>query len=150
MVVAVGLRLGIGQTFRDDQDALLPITDRFFAGGATTLRGFGLDQASPKIPTGIPVGGNVLTLVNAELRFPVVGKLGAVIFSDNGNVYRRLSDIELLNWRYNLGVGIRYGTPLGPIRVDWGFNLDRRLTPDEGRLVLEPLGRIHVSLGNAF
>lgn len=142
MVGVIGLRFGIGQTFRRDLDAKLPITERFFAGGANTLRGFGLDQASPKDPSGNPVGGNVLALLNLELRFPLFGKLGGVLFSDNGSVYRRLQVIELLNWRYNLGFGLRYDTPLGPLRVDWGFKIDIR--PGE------PPSRVHVSLGHAF
>lgn len=142
IVGVVGLRLGIGQTFREDRDALLPITERFFAGGANTLRGFGLDQASPKAPNGTPVGGNVLTLLNLELRFPIKGKLGGVVFSDNGAVYRRIQIIRLLNWRYNMGFGFRYDTPLGPLRVDWGFKIDLR--PGE------PRSRVHVSLGHAF
>jgi outer membrane protein insertion porin family len=147
MVGVVGMRLGIGQTFRDDRDALMPITERFFAGGANTLRGFGLDQASPKDPFGNPVGGNVLTLLNLELRFPVAGKLRGVVFSDNGAVYRRLSNINFgfllpKNWRYNAGFGFRYDTPLGPLRVDWGFKIDIR--PGE------PRSRVHVSLGHAF
>ncbi len=142
MVGVVGLRLGIGQTYREDRDALIPITERFFAGGANTLRGFGLDQASPKAPNGTPVGGNVLALLNLELRFPIKGKLGGVVFSDNGTVYRRIQVIRLLNWRYNLGFGFRYDTPLGPLRVDWGFKIDLR--PDE------PRSRVHVSLGHAF
>jgi outer membrane translocation and assembly module TamA len=142
MVGVMGLRLGVGQSFRDDKDALIPITERFFVGGANTLRGFGLDKASPKTPQGKPVGGNILTLLNFELRFPVFGKLGGVIFSDNGTVYRRLKVIELLNWRSNVGFGFRYDTPLGPLRVDWGFKVDIR----EG----EPPSRLHVSLGHAF
>jgi outer membrane protein insertion porin family len=147
MVGVIGMRLGIGQTFRDDRDALMPITERFFAGGANTLRGFGLDQASPKDPFGNPVGGNVLTLLNLELRFPIAGKLRGVFFSDNGAVYRRLSNIRFgfllpKNWRYNAGFGFRYDTPLGPLRVDWGFKIDIR--PGE------PRSRVHVSLGHAF
>jgi outer membrane translocation and assembly module TamA len=103
MVGVIGLRLGIGQTYREDRDALMPITERFFAGGANTLRGFGLDEASPKDAQGNPVGGNVLTLLNLELRFPIAGNLGGVVFSDNGTVYRRLRVIEPLSWRYNVG-----------------------------------------------
>jgi outer membrane protein insertion porin family len=142
MVFVLALRGGIGQTFREDRDALLPLTERFFAGGANTLRGFGLDQASPKTPEGEPVGGNVLMLLNLELRVPIFGKLGGVVFSDNGNVYRRLEVIRLLNWRYNAGFGFRYETPLGPVRVDYGIKLNPRPT--------EPRGRLHVSLGHPF
>jgi outer membrane protein insertion porin family len=81
-------------------------------------------------------------LINFELRFPLMGNLGGVVFSDNGSVYRRLSVIRLLNWRYNLGIGFRYNTPLGPLRVDYGIKVDRR--PDESR------GQFHVTLGHAF
>ena len=164
MVAAVGLRLGVGQTHREDRDALLPIAERFFAGGATTLRGFSLDEASPKrkiplpngdVVDGEPIGGNVLTLLNLELRFPILGNLRGVVFSDNGNVYRRLQVIELLHWRYNMGFGFRYDTPFGPLRVDYGFKLDRRTVrsiecPDVLTPCKESLGRFHVSLGHAF
>ena len=81
-------------------------------------------------------------LLNLELRLPIANKLGGVVFSDNGNVYRRVEVIELLNWRYNFGVGIRYETPIGPVRVDYGIKLNRR--PDES------FGRLHVSLGHPF
>ena len=142
-VFVLGLRGGIGQTFREDRDALLPLTERFFAGGANTLRGFGLDEASPRNADGNPVGGNILMLLNFELRFPITKKLGGVVFSDNGNVYRRIQFIRLLNWRYNAGFGFRYETPIGPVRVDYGIKLNRR-RPDE------PKGRLHVSLGHPF
>jgi outer membrane protein assembly complex protein YaeT len=164
MVAAVGMRLGIAKTLREDRDALLPAPERFFAGGATTLRGFALDQASPKrklvlpngdVVDGEPIGGNVISLLNIELRFPVLGNLRGVIFSDNGTVYRRLQLIDALDWRYNMGFGFRYDTPLGPLRVDYGFKLDRRtvrsidcpnvLVPCE-----ESLGRWHITLGHAF
>ena len=164
MVAAVGLRLGIGKTFREDRDALMPPVERFYAGGANTLRGFALDQASPKrkgvlddgtVFDGEPTGGNVLSLLNVELRFPVLGNLRGVVFSDSGNVYRRLEVIKLLNWRYNVGFGFRYETPLGPLRVDYGFKLDRRTRhsiecPEITIPCQESLGRLHVSLGHAF
>ncbi|MGH9462508.1 MAG: outer membrane protein assembly factor BamA [Vicinamibacteria bacterium] len=142
LVGVVALRGGVAQSFREDRDALIPITERFFAGGANTLRGFGLDEASPQSPSGQPVGGNVLMLVNLELRFPILGKLGGVVFSDNGKVYRRLQVIELLNWHYNVGFGFRYDTPFGPLRVDYGRKLNP--APDE------PQSRFHVSLGHPF
>ena len=142
-VFVLALRGGIGKTFREDRDALLPITERFFAGGANTLRGFPLDEASPiSLETGEPVGGNVLMLLNLEFRFPIAKRLGGVVFSDNGNVYRRLQVIRLLNWRYNAGLGFRYETPIGPVRVDYGI----KLNPRPG----ESFGRLHVSLGHPF
>lgn len=164
MVAAIGFRLGIGQVLREDRDAPLPAVESFYAGGANTLRGFALDQASPKrelaledgtAVEGDPAGGNVLSLLNAELRFPILGNLRGVVFSDNGNVYRSLEAIELLDWRYNVGFGFRYDTPLGPLRVDYGFKLDRRTRysiecPDITTPCQESLGRLHVSLGHAF
>ena len=86
------------------------------------------------------MGGNVLMLLNLELRFPIANKLQGVVFSDNGNVYRRVEVIELLNWRYNFGGGIRYDTPIGPVRVDYGIKANRR--PGESFV------RLHVSLGH--
>jgi outer membrane protein assembly complex protein YaeT len=163
MVAALGMRLGVGQSYGIELNPFLPITERFFAGGATTLRGFALDEASPKrqipLPSGElvegePVGGNFLALLNLELRFPILGNLRGVIFSDNGNVYRRLEDVKL-DWRHNMGFGFRYDTPLGPLRVDYGLKLDRRTVrsidcPDLATPCRESLGRLHVSLGHAF
>ena len=142
-VFVLALRGGIGKTFREDRDALIPLTERFFAGGANTLRGFALDDASPTNPeNGEPLGGNVLMLLNLEFRFPITKRLGGVVFSDNGKVYRRLRVIRLLNWDYNAGFGFRYETPIGPVRVDYGIKLNPR--PDES------FGRLHVSLGHPF
>jgi outer membrane protein insertion porin family len=146
MVGVVALRGGVAESFREQVGdvpitQLIPITERFFAGGANTLRGFGLDEASPRAPNGEPVGGNILMLANLELRFPILGKLGGVVFSDNGKVYRAFPP-DLLNWHYNAGFGFRYDTPFGPLRVDYGRKLNPR--PDE------PRGRFHVSLGHPF
>jgi len=145
-VGVVALRGGVAQSFREQVGdvpitKLIPITERFFAGGANTLRGFGLDEASPTAPNGEPVGGNVLMLVNLELRFPILGNLGGVVFSDNGKVYRAFP-LDLWNWHYNAGFGLRYETPFGPLRVDYGRKLNPR--PDE------PRGRFHISLGHPF
>ena len=177
MVVAVGLRLGVAYSsnrLEDDPEFSIPIAERFFAGGATTLRGFALDQASPLrnviaeedgqpifedgellIVKGDPAGGNVISLLNLELRFPIWGNLRGVAFSDSGAVYAELSDFRFRDWRYNVGFGFRYDTPFGPLRVDYGFKLDRRTfksihCPDQRIACTEPFGRWHVSLGHAF
>ena len=175
MVAALGVRVGIADTFGEDPDLPMPIVERFFAGGATTLRGFALDQASPKasvevkdaegnpvivdgeplVVEGDPIGGNVLTLLNLELRFPILGNLRGVFFSDNGAVYPTIDSLSFSEWRYNMGFGFRYDTPLGPLRVDYGFKLDRRTRlsidcPEVAVPCSESLGRFHVSLGHAF
>lgn len=127
----------------------LPASERFFAGGDTTIRGFALDTVgAPNTisPAGFPKGGNALVLVNAELRFPVWRDLGAAVFTDGGNVFNRLSDVNLGELRGSAGFGVRYRSPIGPIRFDVGFKLERRVVA--GRL--EPAQAFHFSIGQAF
>jgi outer membrane protein insertion porin family len=128
----------------------LPASERFFAGGDTTVRGFSLDRLGVDAtisPTGFPTGGNGLVVLNAELRATLIGSFGAVAFLDSGNVFVRATDIDLSLLRAAAGAGIRYQSPVGPIRIDLGFKLDRReLSP--GRL--ERRSVLHISLGQAF
>jgi outer membrane protein insertion porin family len=128
---------------------LLPASERFFAGG-DTMRGFALDQLGVPGSTlddhGFPVGGNALMIANAELRMPVHGGLGVVGFVDTGNVFASTSDIRLGEFRTALGFGLRYKSPIGPIRVDLGFKLHRQTIAG----VREDLTAIHISLGQAF
>ena len=170
-VVAVGARVGLAHGFRrrvvrEDVDGEpitgadgspvvdtvqdLPASERFFAGGDTTVRGFALDRLGTDAtisPSGFPTGGNGLIVLNAELRTALVGSIGAVGFVDAGNVFPRATDISLGRMRVAAGVGLRYQSPIGPIRIDLGFKLDRReLAP--GRL--ERRNVLHVSLGQAF
>jgi outer membrane protein insertion porin family len=128
----------------------LPASERFFAGGDTTVRGFALDRlgdASTISDTGFPKGGNGVVVLNAELRVAVTKRLQGVGFVDAGNVVARASNIDLFNLRTAAGFGIRVATPVGPIRLDLGFKLDRReLSP--GRLERRSIW--HISLGQAF
>ena len=126
----------------------LPASERFFAGG-DTMRGFALDQlGAPGTidKDGIATGGNALMIVNGELRVPVDRGLGVVGFVDTGNVFARTDDISLGEFRTAVGFGLRYKSPIGPIRIDLGFKLDRRTIA--GRR--EDLTAIHISLGQAF
>jgi outer membrane protein insertion porin family len=127
----------------------LPASERYFAGGDTSVRGFSLDRLANEDTvsrTGFPLGGNSLVVVNSELRVNVTGPWQAVGFFDAGNVFRRAGDLDLTDLRPAAGIGLRYQA-FGTIRLDWGFNLDRReLVP--GRL--ERLHVLHVSLGQAF
>ena len=137
---------------------IIPLPERFFAGGGTSLRGFALNQAGPRdVCTGFPVGGQAMLILNQEFRFPMrlpfVGtSLGGAIFYDGGNVYSRLSRIsfrtmlpsptfklgptnlpvcdtnctnELNYFAHTIGLGVRYKTPVGPIRIDFGYQLNR-------------------------
>ncbi len=97
----------------------LPLSERFFAGGSRDLRGFSFEEAGPKDTlTGLPVGGNAVVVFNNEFRFPVKGILGGAVFTDIGNVFRRVRDFKPIDLTVSFGVGIRIKTPIGPIRLD--------------------------------
>ncbi len=130
----------------------LPQSERFYAGGDTTIRGFALDRVGTRhIPAQaddtldadlLPVGGNGLVIFNAELRAPITGGLGIVGFLDTGNVFSRVADIDLMQLRTAVGSGVRYKSPFGPIRFDLGFKVNRQ--PGEG------LTAWFISFGQAF
>ena len=140
MVWANNIRLGMVMSFSGSH---VPLSQRFFSGGSDSLRGFPLNGAGPQgvatlctqenDPTTcttqitVPVGGHQLFILNSEGRFPIPLKkgLGGVIFYDGGNVYDRINVRRLLSdYSNTVGFGIRYQTPLGPVRVDIGRNLN--------------------------
>jgi len=128
----------------------LPASERFFAGGDTTVRGFALDRlGSPETldPQGFPQGGNGMVVFNLEARAPYWKNLQFVWFTDAGNVFKLASDIRLDEMRFTSGVGFRYRSPIGPLRVDWGFKLSTQLLSTGGR---ERSNVLHISLGQAF
>jgi outer membrane protein assembly factor BamA len=136
----------VTQTVQD-----LPASERFFAGGDTTVRGFSLDRLSTAETvdpqTGFPKGGNGEVVLNAELRIDTVKRLTAVTFVDAGNIFPNASDLSLTNLRPAAGFGVHYRSPIGPLRVELGFNLNpRELVPG----VLERRTVLHISLGQAF
>ena len=127
----------------------LPASERFFAGGDTTIRGFALDTVGAPdtiTPRGFPTGGNAVLIMNGELRVPVWKEFGAAVFVDGGNVFRRVTQFDIGELRGSVGFGVRYRSPIGPVRVDLGFKLDRREIG--GRL--EPRTALHFSFGQAF
>ena len=124
----------------------LPASERFFAGGDTTIRGFALDTVgapSTISRSGFPRGGNAVLILNAELRLPAWHSVGPVVFVDGGNVFERVKDFVVGELRGAVGFGVRYRSPVGPIRLDIGFKLDRRPTEDK-----RPA--FHLSIGHAF
>jgi outer membrane protein insertion porin family len=132
-------RVGLATPFGGKQS--LPISERFFGGGARDLRGFGFEEAGPQIvvrkrdvdgnietdsdgnPILVlsPLGGNALLVITNELTFPLWGPLGMAVFSDTGNVFARVRDFTIGNMTETVGVGLRLKTPVGPVRFDYGF-----------------------------
>jgi outer membrane protein assembly factor BamA len=144
LVLARATRFGVQQTLGNTLSSEIPLPERFFAGGGTSLRGFGLNQAGPRDPvTGFPVGGQAMAVFNQELRFPLRiprtgSKLGGAIFYDTGNVFSKIGaftlhsapsptsqasgDLSYLS--HTVGFGIRYNTPVGPVRVDFAYQIN--------------------------
>ena len=108
----------------------IPVSERFFAGGSNSHRGERFDELGPKDPISLkPIGGKALILFNFELKFPISGamkNLYAGVFLDTGNLFSEPNKIRIGEIRNAIGVGIRYKTPMGPVRIDLGWDIVRR------------------------
>ncbi len=143
--IAFGARSGIIHSLTgsgSDEATAIPIDERFFIGGATTVRSFGERDLGPHDNHGHPVGGEFYTVFNVEYAFPIFGELQGAIFTDAGNLLPSSEDVGLNDMRYAIGAGLRYKLPVGPIRLDYGVNPD----PRDG----EDFGAFHFSFGFAF
>lgn len=177
---AFSARLGLAGVFRNadrnkdgeisESERRLPISERFFSGGATTLRGFRFETAGPQeileprpgrscalparpcdLPTLVPVGGDALAILNFELRYPLTQRLRFVPFYDVGNVFRRVSDFSFRRVTNTVGLGLRINTPIGPVGVDYGLLLDPpSYQSAAGALIRQPRGVFHIRLGQSF
>jgi outer membrane protein assembly complex protein YaeT len=134
-LIATSARLGLARTYGFPVKTRLPLPERFFAGGDFSFRGFETDAV-------LPEGGNGLLLGSVELRFDASKRISLAAFSDFGNVYPFVSDIDLDDMRASAGGGVRLKSPFGPVRLDWA----RLLDPRPG----EPTSRIHLTVGHAF
>src|SRR5262249_17339458 len=137
---ANNFRLGFAAGFGDN--GYVPLSERFFSGGPDSLRGFAINGAGPQRPVpvcsnpadqstcaliSVPAGGSMLAIMNSEARFPIklIDNLGGVVFYDGGNVYKNINARQFLNqYTSSIGIGFRYNTKVGPIRLDIGRNLN--------------------------
>ena len=130
--------------FASIPDTRIPLSERFFGGGANSHRGFPVNQAGPRDPTtGFPIGGGALFVNTVELRFPLVGEnIGGVLFHDAGNIYSRPGRISFKGSQeaivenaattgyefdymvHAIGFGLRYRTPVGPVRLDLAYSVN--------------------------
>lgn len=143
--IAFGARAGIINsltTSGSNEATAIPIDERFFNGGATTVRSFNERDLGPHDNHGHPVGGEFLTVFNVEYTFPIFGELQGAIFTDAGNLLPNSEDVGLNDMRYAVGAGLRYKLPVGPLRIDYGVN------PDPHKY--EDFGAFHFSFGFAF
>ena len=128
----------------------VPFSKKYLLGGATTIRGWGRYEVSPLSGSGLPIGGDSMLAFSEELRAMLRGNLGGVLFLDAGNVWEDSLGFKLNELRYAVGPGLRYQTPVGPFRVDLGYQLN----PIPGLLVngapQSRRWRIHFSIGQAF
>ena len=145
LALVLSTRLGLAATF-GDSPRLLPLPERFFAGGAFGPRGWPVDEVGPRIIAAdgkvFPTGGNALLLGGAELRYDLTRSFQLATFVDIGNVYPEVRDLSIPELRKSVGLGVRYLTPIGPIRLDYGHKIQR--------LPGEAAGRIHLTIGYAF
>jgi outer membrane translocation and assembly module TamA len=116
----------------------VPLAVRFFAGGATTHRAFATDMLGIVGETisedGVPIGGNAVVIVNVDYQRPIWGALQAVVFVDGGNVWAQPADVALNQFRWGIGAGLRYDTPAGPFRLEYGYKIDRQENESPGEL----------------
>ncbi len=120
----------------------VPPNDRLYLGGGSTVRGYDFQTLGPEDEDGNPLGGNVMALGNIEARFSLYGNFGAVLFCDAGGVWSELQQVSSGTTGLGTGLGIRYNTLIGPIRLDYGF------APTWENSIKR--GKVYFAIGQAF
>lgn len=139
-VLATRLKLGFADPFDGSKE--VPLFERFFAGGANSVRGYGRHRLGPISAADDPVGGRSLIEGSLELRRPLFANIGGALFLDFGQVSLRSFDVPIDDLRFALGFGVSYTTPVGPLRLDLGFPL----RPPHG----DQPWQVHFSIGQFF
>ncbi len=138
-VAAAAFRFGVAQGWGNS--SILPLVERFFLGGRNTVRGYAQDTLGPRGVNNNPTGGNAFFETNLELRTFLGKGIGIVTFLDSGNVWQRVGDIDW-SLKHAVGIGLRYDTPVGPFRLDYGYKLKKEEGLSRGELIF--------SIGQAF
>jgi outer membrane protein assembly factor BamA len=128
--MTIATRLKGGAIFEVGPSKNLPISDLFFAGGATTVRGYPEQLLGPTTfdsegYKNKAIGGKLLYLMNVEIRIPIYWLFVGEIFLDGGNVWREISDFDPTEIKFSTGLGLVLLTPVGPIRFDYGVKLNK-------------------------
>ncbi|MBW1961874.1 MAG: outer membrane protein assembly factor BamA [Deltaproteobacteria bacterium] len=136
---------GAGGWVQESTGKVLPDYEKFFLGGINTVRGYDWRDIALKDPDGAKIGGEKFVQFNLEYIFPIYKKAGlmGLVFSDAGNVYASDEDVDLGDLFYGVGGGIRWYSPMGPIRLEWGYPVN----PDDD---MRQKGRFEFSMGGAF
>jgi translocation and assembly module TamA len=124
-----------------DRDEI-PADERFYAGGGGSIRGYPFQSVGPLVGT-TPVGGKAVFETSIEARFKITSKFGFVVFTDGGSAFSEALFEQGENIRWGTGAGLRYYTPIGPLRLDIGIPLNRREQIDDSF-------QVYISIGQAF
>ena len=146
-VLELKLRDGVATTY-SGKNGTVPVYERFFAGGTYTIRGYKERDIGPKDQSGDSIGGGTLAIANIELTAPIIENLKGAFFIDAGNVWpvpdsNPKGGIASGGVRVGVGVGVRIKTPIGPVKLDYGFPVN----PSEDQ---SDTGRIHFSMSRGF
>jgi outer membrane translocation and assembly module TamA len=140
-VIGGAFEVGWMDSFGGEEE--IPLNERFYSGGPTSLRGFGYQMVGPVDHDGDPLGGKFKIVWNVvELRRALYKVFGGAVFLDVGNVWQDINGFKPRTMRVDAGAGLRLNSPIGIVRVDYGANLDRRAN--------EPRGKIFLGMGQAF
>lgn len=141
-VLRLGAQGGIVEQYGSSDR--VPIFERFFLGGATTIRGFEYRSISPRDERGEPIGGKTMTMATAEYTFPLITRVRGAMFFDIGGVFPEAGQFEPNQLDAAVGVGIRLNLPIGPIQVDYGWPV---ITDDNNK---DEHGRFSFTMGSTF
>ncbi len=139
-VIEFKLTAGLVDDYGDSDS--VPIYERFYAGGANTIRGYDVREVGPQYEgTDDPKGGEAMLIGNIEYVFPIIKNFKGAVFYDIGNVWEEIDDFGQGGYESSLGTGVRIKTPIGPIKLDYGYPIDSDVSSN---------GRFHFSMGRTF